>query len=82
MLHLSVWRSQEIRGASAVQWEWVAMVEKRVAVVEKGAWLVGCVWLVGRWWAAVVEREVLGWWGGTEEGVAGGMVWWRGCVRL
>ena len=32
-----------------------------------GGWWKGSVWLV--------EREVLGWWGGTEEGVAGGKGW-------
>ena len=37
-----------------------------------GGWWEGDVWLAERWWAAVVEREVLGWWGETEEGVAGG----------
>ena len=32
-----------------------------------GGWWEGSVWLV--------EREVLGWWGGTEEDVAGGKGW-------
>ena len=34
--------------------------------------------MVGGWWEGsvwLVEREVLGWWGGTEEGAAGGKGW-------
>ena len=46
-----------------------------------GGWWEGGVWLVERRWAAVVEREVLGWWGGTEEGVAGEKGW-RGDGQL
>ena len=36
------------------------------------------VGMVGGWWEGsvwLVEREVLGWWGGTEEGAAGGKGW-------
>ena len=64
------------------------MVQRRwIAVVVRGGWLVGRGCVVG-------GEGVLGWWGGMEEGVAGGngvvesmcvaamMVWWRGCVRL